>query len=137
MTMGALGVVEAWLMAVNRGDGNRVAELSAGDVEVSGPRGTARGRHVLAEWMTRAGFSAEPLRWFCGADGLVVVEHEARWVDPATSAELGRAVLASQFAVHDMTVAHYQRHESLEQALANAGLDSAAEVSHRQADTSG
>jgi hypothetical protein len=136
MGMGSLAVVEEWLTAVNHGDSNRVAELSAEDVEIAGPRGTARGRRVLAEWMARAGFSAEPLRWFCGADGRVVVEQEALWVDPASRAELGRAQIASQFAVQGAAVAYYQRHDSLDQALAHAGLTGDSEVAHRE-DTSG
>jgi SnoaL-like domain len=136
MSMGSLAVIEAWLTAVNRGDSSRVAELSAEDVEIAGPKGTARGRQVLAGWMARAGFSAEPLRWFCGTDGRAVVEQQARWVDPATKAELGRANVASQFAVQDGAVAYYQRHDSLDQALADAGLTRDSEVTHRT-DTSG
>jgi hypothetical protein len=131
MSMGSLGVVEDWLTAVNHGDTDRVAQLSAADVEIAGPRGSATGRRVLAEWMARAGFSAEPLRWFCGADGRVVVEHQARWADPATNAERGRAIVASQFAVRDMTVAYYQRHDTLNGALAGAGLTVDAEVTRR------
>lgn len=130
MGMGSLAVVEEWLTAVNHGDSSRVAELSAGDVEIAGPRGT--GRRVLAEWMARAGFSAEPLRWFCGADGRVVVEQEALWVDLATKAELGRAHVASQFAVQGAAVAYCQRHDSLDQALADAGLTGNSEVTHRE-----
>ena len=63
-------------------------------------RGSGRAdRRVLSEWLTRAGFSAEPLRWFCGSDGRVVVEQDARWVDVATGEEQGRGRVASQFLV--------------------------------------
>lgn len=74
MSVGSLAVVEAWLDAVNRGDGPSVERLSSEDVELVGPRGTVRGRHVLSAWLTRSGFSAATRRWFCGADGSVVVE---------------------------------------------------------------
>lgn len=131
MSPGSLGVVEEWLSAVNHGDNQRAEELSAEDVEIVGPRGSARGRQILAEWLARAGFSAQALRWFCGSDGRVVVEQEARWSDVATGAELGRARVASQFVVSDRTVAYYQRHESLARALAAAGLDPSAEVTSR------
>jgi hypothetical protein len=131
MSMGSLAVVEEWLTAVNHADGSRVEELSAEDVEIAGPRGATKGRRVLAEWMARADFSAESLRWFCGADGRVVVEQEARWVDPTTKAELGRALVASQFAVRDGAVAYYQRHDSLDHALGEAGLTRDAEVTRR------
>ena len=131
MSLGSLGVVQEWLSAVNRGDSRRVQELSAEDVEVVGPRGSARGRQVLAEWLARAGFSAVALRWFCGPDGTVVVEQAARWSDVDSDTELGRARVASQFTVTAGIVAYYQRHESLDLALAAAGLDTTAEVTHR------
>ena len=78
--------------------------------------------------MTRAGFSAKPLRWFCSADGSVVVEQIASWVDPVTDADLGSAPVASQFLVEGACVARYARHDALRQALAAAGLDESDEV---------
>ncbi|MEJ7755943.1 MAG: nuclear transport factor 2 family protein [Nocardioidaceae bacterium] len=85
-----MAIVEQWLAAVNRGDGVRLEQLTHEEVEIVGPRGSGRAdRRVLSEWLTRAGFSAEPLRWFCGGDGRVVVEQDARWVDVATGEEQG------------------------------------------------
>lgn len=133
MTMGALGVVEKWLAAVNDGNFRRLRELSAEDVEIVGPRGAAHGRQVLADWLDRAGFSAEALRWFCGTNGDVVVDQDGRWSDPAGGAELGRARVASHFTVCEGVVARYQRHDSLAGALASAGLTTGDEVSGRQA----
>jgi hypothetical protein len=130
MTMGALAVVEEWLAAVNGGNRQRLQQLSAEDVEIIGPRGSAHGRQVLAEWMDRAGFSAEPLRWFCGADGNVVVEQDGRWSDPASGVELGRARVASHFAVSGGAVSRYQRHDSLAAALASATLTMDDEAGH-------
>ncbi len=49
MSRGSLAVVEEWLAAVNRSDGQRVIELPADDVEIIGPRGTARSRCVLTD----------------------------------------------------------------------------------------
>jgi hypothetical protein len=71
---GQLGVVEAWLDAVDRADATAAMALCAPDLEVVGPRGSVRGREVLGPWMARAGFTARRLRWFCGAGGAVVVE---------------------------------------------------------------
>jgi len=76
----------------------------------------------------RAGFAASTLRWFCGADGNVVVEQDARWSDPATKAEPGRARVASRFVIRGETVAAYQRHDTLDAALSAAGLTAADEV---------
>jgi SnoaL-like domain len=126
MSRGSLGVVEEWLAAVNRGDGQRVTGLSAVDVEMVGPRGAAHGREVLAEWLARAGFTADVLRWFCGSRGRVVVEQEARW-----SGARGRARVGSQFVVSGGLISQYQRHESLGLALQAAGLGPADEVTSR------
>ena len=83
---------------MDRADTAAAVALCAPDLEVVGPRGTVRGREVLGPWMARAGFTAPPLRWSCGAGGAVVVEQEATWADPATGAERGRAVVRSRGA---------------------------------------
>ena len=129
---GQLAVVEAWLDAVDRADAAAATALCTPDVEVVGPRGSVRGREVLGPWMARAGFSARPLRWFCGADGAVVVEQDATWVDPATGAERGRAVVAARFRVAGGVIASFQRHDDgLPAALAAAGLRESDEVTAR------
>ena len=128
MGIGALAVVEEWSDAVNRRDGPRLEQLSHEAVRVVGPRGSVQGRQVLSGWLARAGFSARPLRWFCGANGSVVVEQAARWVNPDTGEDLGRSVVASRFQVTGAVVAGYQRHEDLRAALAAAGLDERDEV---------
>ena len=129
---GQLGVVEAWLDAVDRADAAAATALCAQDLEVVGPRGSVRGREVLAPWLARAGFTARPLRWFCGAGGSVVVEQDATWIDPATGTERGRAVVAAQFLVTDGRIVRFQRHDDgLPAALAAAGLGESDEVTAR------
>jgi hypothetical protein len=130
MSSGSLAVVEAWLDAVNRRDHATLERLTHEQVEIVGPRGHGRmDRAVLAEWLGRAGFSAQPLRWFCGADGSVVVEQDAVWVDPVSGAERGRACVASRFKVDDGRVARYVRHDDgLQPALSAAGVDLGDEV---------
>jgi len=133
MTTGALGIVEAWQLAVNRGSATDAVALMAEQVEVVGPRGEGlMPRHELGAWMVRSGFTAEPLRWFCGGNGTVVVEQDARWVDRETGQERGRAVVASRFRVDDDVVSRVVRHdEGLQAALDSAGLASADEVLDR------
>jgi hypothetical protein len=128
---GSLAVAASWLSAVNHQDTAKITDLSAEDIEIIGPRGSARGRQVLAGWLARAGFAASNLRWFCGADGNVVVEQDARWSDPATKAEPGRARVASRFVIRGETVAAYQRHDTLDAALSAAGLTAADEVTDK------
>jgi hypothetical protein len=135
MTRGDLAVVEAWLAAVDARDGARLLALTTPDVEIEGPRGSARAdRTVLMEWLGRAGFAAESRRWSCGGDGRVVVEQDARWTDVGTGAERGRARTASEFRVDPggSQVTRYVRHDAgTAAALAAAGLSPADEVTVR------
>ena len=118
-------MVEQWLAAVNAGDGARVEALSQEQVEIVGPRGRGRApRAVLSEWLARSGFSSEPVRWFCGGAGLVVVEQQARWHDPATGAAQDSFRIGSLFEVSGGRVARYERFDAgVDAALAAAGLD--------------
>ncbi len=133
MTTGALGIVEAWQLAVNGAEVADAVALMAERVEVSGPRGEGlMPAHELGTWMVRSGFTATPLRWFCGGNGTVVVEQDARWVDRETGQERGRAVVASRFDVDDGVVSRIVRHdEGLQAALGAADLGSANEVLDR------
>lgn len=129
---GDLAVVESWLRAVNEANADGVLALSASDVEVVGPRGSGRGHALLADWLKRAGFKAEPARWFCGEDGSVVVGHDASWAVPGAAPS--RRQVASAFLVRDSRVARYQRFDSVEEALDAQGLAPSDEVRARQHD---
>lgn len=133
MGSGSLAVVDAWLGAVNRRDADALQRLTHQRVQIVGPRGAGpMDREVLAEWLARAGFSAKQLRWFCGEDGSVVVDQEARWTDLSSGDEHGRARLASRFVIKDGRVASYQRHDDgLLPALSAAGLSIDDEVTER------
>jgi hypothetical protein len=130
MTLRTLAVVESWLDAVNHVDEPRLLDLSADDVAIVGPRGVGRGRELLSQWLARAGFTAQAVRWFCGAGGFVVVEQDAHWVMPGTGAT-GRARVASAFTVRDSVVARFERFDDLERALQSAGMSMRDEVTTR------
>jgi hypothetical protein len=98
--IGALAVVETWLAAVNEQDAAQVEALSGERVEIVRPRGRGlMDRSVLGQWLTRAGFESQRLRWFCGADGRVVVEQQAQWHDVATGEPQDRLIVGSEFLV--------------------------------------
>ncbi|MFO0740005.1 MAG: nuclear transport factor 2 family protein [Labilithrix sp.] len=119
---GDLAVVERWLEAVNRGDRAALLADSAEDIELKGPRGSQKGRDVLAAWLGRAGFTAQPRRWFSAADGRCVVEQEARWQGGETRR------VASAFTVRDARVVRYERFDDLADALASERMELADEV---------
>jgi hypothetical protein len=114
------GVVRAWHEAVNRGDGDALVALSDDDIEVGGPRGSARGSAVLRDWLGRAGIQLEPRRWFASPAELVV-EQVATWRGPdgvVTDPE----IVASSFTVEEGRVRRTVRYGSLEEALAASSL---------------
>jgi hypothetical protein len=125
MTLLPLAVVESWQSAVNTRDLDQLTALSAHDVEIVGPRGSGRGHDLLLHWVSRAGFSAEALRWFCGRNGVVVVEQVGRWRLPDTQSE---HIVASAFTVRAGRVVRFERFDALPEALAAAELTDDDEV---------
>src|SRR5918995_3226988 len=81
MNRDRLETVRAWHEAVNRGDADAAVALSQDDIEVGGPRGSARGSALLRDWLARAGIQLEPRRWFASPSELVV-EQIATWRSP-------------------------------------------------------
>lgn len=120
-------VVSAWHAALNEGDVDHMVALTHPDVEVGGPRGTARGADVLRDWVRRAGIRLAPRRVF-SRQGTVVVEQEAEWRDAGTGAVTGCDTVASVFVVRDGRVARVARYPNLTQALDAAGPDQGDEA---------
>ncbi len=112
--MNALDVVRAWQAAVSGGDVDRACALSAPDIEVGGPGGTARGHQLVREWIARTGIELQPQRMFRRGE-LVVVEHRATWKLPDGSA--GTKTIGTVFRVTGSLVAGVTRYDSLDQAL--------------------
>lgn len=127
MSTPELEAVQAWHEVLNAGDAERLAFLSHPEVEIGGPRGTARGRQVLKDWVGRANVRLEPLHSF-QSGRTVVVEEAATWRDPETGNTSGEATVATVFVVDDGLVSGIFRHDNLEDALRSAGLDEADRV---------
>lgn len=121
-TSASVSVVTAWQDALNQQDSARLLELSAPDIEVVGPRGSAVGRQVLREWLGRAGLTLATQRTFAHAD-LVVLEQRAVWHDLDTGNSTGDKTVASAFRVNTQhQVARYARYDDLREAFAATGL---------------
>ncbi len=119
--------VLAWHDALNAGDAERLASLSHPEVEVGGPRGAARGRRVLKDWVGRANICLEPLRSF-HSGRTVVVEEAATWRDPETGETTGEATVATIFVLDEGLLSGIVRHDNLEDALRSVGLGDADRV---------
>ncbi len=113
-------VVRAWHEAVNRGNADALVALCHNDIEVGGPRGSARGSTVLRDWLGRAGIQLEPRRWFA-SPGELVVEQVASWRGP-DGAVTNPEIVAASFRVEDGQVSRTIRYGSLPEALVASGL---------------
>lgn len=122
MSTPGVEAVLAWHVTLNAGDAERLAALSHPEVEIGGPRGSARGRQVLKDWVGRANVRLEPLRAF-QSGGTVVVEEAATWRDAQNGEKVGEATVATVFALDGGLVSGIFRHDDLEGALRSAGLD--------------
>lgn len=122
-----LAVVEAWQEAAGRGDVDEVLRLSSPEIEIVGPRGTARGHDPLRAWMGHARVGLTTLRRFARGGVAVVAQHGV-WRDVATGEVTGEADVASRFRVEGGRVAEYARFDTLDEALAAAGLSYHDEV---------
>ena len=121
-----LEVVRAWHEAVNCGDADALVASSNDEIEVGGPRGSARGHAILRDWLDRAGIQLEPRRWFASPTELVV-EQAATWRGPDGIVS-DPQLIASSFTVEDGKVMRTIRYGSLEEALAATGLALTDEV---------
>lgn len=139
MQLVPLEVVESWHSAVNARDVEQLCALASRDVEIVGPRGSGRGHAALRQWFRRGGLTAEPLRWFCGSRGFVVVEQRGCWFSPeaVTVEDSGRwfipdtsseRIVASAFCVVAGRIVRYQRFDDLREALAATALTDDDEV---------
>jgi hypothetical protein len=131
VTVSGLDTVLAWHEALNAGDAERVASLAHPEVEIGGPRGSARGRQVLKDWVAQANVRLEPLRSF-HRGGTVVVEEAATWHDAQTGETVGAATVATVFELDGGSVAGIFRHGGLEDALGYASLDGSDEIRSEQ-----
>lgn len=113
-------VVQIWHDALNAGDVERVMARVTPDVEVAGPRGSARGADQVREWVTRAGIRMVPTQWYAGGDQVVVQEETAWTLPDGTLSE--PMLLAAAFQVAGDRVARIARYSDLGAALNATGL---------------
>jgi ketosteroid isomerase-like protein len=124
-------VAAEWHAALNAGDIDHLLTLTHPDVEIGGPRGTARGADMLRDWVGRANLRLHPGRVFT-REGTVVVAQEAEWRDASTGAITGRDTVASVFVVRDGRISRVVRYPDLAAALRVAGLDDSDEATDRE-----
>jgi ketosteroid isomerase-like protein len=119
-------IVRAWHDAVNSGDTERFAEFVSDDVEIGGPRGTARGLDMLTDWVERTGITMEPTDWY-QRGGTIIVCQRATW--PAEDGAPGvPQEAASAFVVRNGRIESVVRFADLSGAFAAVGLDEADRV---------
>ena len=124
----AVAVVRLWHVALNAGDVDTLVATCADDVQIAGAHG-GRGLAAVREWLTRTGFSATPTRWFCGGEGHVVVEQQARW---RYRDGMVAGVVASAFVVRGGRIHRHERFDELATAMTMYGLRAVHELTARR-----
>jgi limonene-1,2-epoxide hydrolase len=119
-------LVQAWQDAANTQNVDRLIALSDPNIEIVGPRGSGYGHQLLREWLGRAGLRLETLRVFARGDAVVVEQHGV-WHSVETGEVVGERDIASRFRVDGERIVQFARYDSLNAALAEAGLTFADE----------
>ena len=114
-------IATAWQEAVNTQDKEKLLGLSHPEIEIVGPRGTAHGHDILLTWLERAGLSLETKRTFAGEDSVVLAQHGV-WRNAETGEVQGEADVATSFRIENGQVTQLARYDTLNEALAQAGL---------------
>jgi uncharacterized protein (TIGR00369 family) len=105
-------VIDRFHHVVNRGDADAAAKLVTDDVEVGGPRGSARGVAALRGWVEHAGIQLTAGRTYRRGD-VVVVAQTARWSGDGTT-----HAIATAFRLSADLIAAVIRYDDLTAALA-------------------
>lgn len=118
-------IVDDWHSYLNTRDLDALTVLLATDVEMSGPRGSARGNDLVREWVERSGIRLDPRRTYQRGDA-VVVEQAAHWPDPddeqvRESLTEPRTVFTA-FQVEQGRISRILRFDALAPALEVSGL---------------
>jgi limonene-1,2-epoxide hydrolase len=115
-----ISVVQTWHDALNQRDVERVLSRVTPDVDIAGPRGSARGAEQVRVWVDRAGIRMVPTEWYAGGDQ-VVVQEETSWTLPdGTLSE--PMLIATVFQVTGDRISRIARYSDIGAALNATGL---------------
>ncbi len=117
----------AWNEAINARDFDRLSRLSVPQVEISGPRGAARGQPALREWLDRAGATFTVEEVFARGPMAVVLQ-SGTWTSDETGGTPSLAGVATLFEEEGGRLARVARFADLGEALTAAGLSRADKV---------
>jgi hypothetical protein len=120
-TSSPLDVALAWQDAANRQDAGALELLSHPEIEIVGPRGSARGRQLLRDWLARANLALESRRSFARGDA-VVLDQRGTWRSAEANEIVGEADVATSFRVDGGRVTRLARFDRLGDALRDADL---------------
>jgi hypothetical protein len=116
-------LVRAFERAVSAADVAAAVSLVTEDVEVGGPRGSARGLEVFRGWVSGSGIDLQTVRFF-GRGDVAVAAQAARWLGDDAVHEV-----VTEFAERGGRICRVVRHDDgLERALEAARLSSADEL---------
>lgn len=111
--MNQITIAKAWIEALNQRNSESLKQLSAPDIEIMGPRGSAFGQEALLDWFERVRLQLQTLS-FELISGWVLAQQTAIWQLPEGPSQ---AQVVSALWVEDSKVKRYARFDNLAQAL--------------------
>lgn len=112
-------VVQQFHDHLNAGRTDDVLALLTEDVAIGGPRGDARGKRVVHDWIARARITMEPRRWIV-QDDHVIVEQQATW---QSDDGLSTQPVATLFTFTGDLISGIFRYRDQAEALASLNVD--------------
>jgi hypothetical protein len=117
----AAETVHSWLGVLNAADAGALLAISAPDIALIGPRGTATGHDALRTWLQHAGATFETLATYARGEAVVVAQRGV-WRGAQTGDAESSVEVATRFRVASGLVAELQRYDGLDAALEAARL---------------
>lgn len=113
---------EAWTAKVNERDAAGVLALSDHNIELSGPRGTATGHSILADWLENSGIHLMTTAHFVKG-GKIICEQQGTWEN-----EAGSVTIYTFMEIKDGKVLRIERLDSLDDAFGTSGLSESDKI---------
>lgn len=117
MTDDIVGLILAWHDAVNRQHIDEAPRLTTPDVRVGGPRGSAAGHEVLADWIRHAGIELTPTAIARGGHAHYA-RQLARWPGNPEARDNAPIEACTAFGVTDGRIDSVLRYETIDEATA-------------------
>jgi hypothetical protein len=109
--------VREWHRAVNAKDMTGARDIVTDDIEMGGPKGSARGAEAFLAWAASANINLFPVAWHPVSDERVIVEQMASWAGDPNAVAVPPVRVATVFRLRGERVESAMRFDTLRDAM--------------------